>query len=207
MRDEERAKQRGKEIKEKWIREEGKCKWVRIKRQDKCFHVEQLPVIQVKHHNTVCGRRLCCEWQTSCKWMIMACLAVGHLRRLGSLLFPVNIAGFSLADLSDVLLFLLIFNGITPHADWHGRPTWSLSWRRKPKITSFSEMHRGYMDSMSCSPRLSLSLSLPSVACASSLDEFLFFNYSQEGEDVASCLIAAILPTLMVLLCRATAEL
>lgn len=144
---------------------------VRIKRHDNCFHVEQLPVIQVKHHNTVCGRGLCCEWQTSCKWMIMACLAVGHLRRLCSLLFPANIAGFSLANLSDVLLFLLIFNGITPHADRRGFPTWLLSWRRKTK------KHFVLWDASRLWTHI-CGTSLSSVASASSLNEFLIFNYS-----------------------------
>ena len=30
-----------------------KLRWVRIKQRDHCFHVRQLCVAQVKHHNTV----------------------------------------------------------------------------------------------------------------------------------------------------------
>lgn len=75
---------------------------VRIK-QEMCFHVHQSAVIQVIQSHSVCV----CELQASRRWMIMACLAVSHLQRLCSILFPVNISGSSLADLSAVILFNL----------------------------------------------------------------------------------------------------
>lgn len=82
-------------------KKKAKCRWVWIKQRDNCL--QRLSAIRTKQRNAVCGCRLCCEWQISCKWMIMACLDVARLQRLCSILFPVNIAAFGRADLSAVL--------------------------------------------------------------------------------------------------------
>lgn len=75
---------------------------VRMKWSDDCF----LPNITA----LFAAAAFCCEWQMSCKWMIMACLAWAHPPSPRCLLFPVNISASSPADLSAALLFLLIFN-------------------------------------------------------------------------------------------------